>query len=103
MKSIIRIGRILSIVIFVSGVVIYLLFATAHPLLHNHSVDGKHHPNCPSCNFIAVASFATIPNIVIVIAFIFLITCLLFRSLQQPYKKLFDKSHFVRGPPIPTV
>ena len=93
-------GRILSITLFVCGVAFYLLFSTAHPLLHNHPIDGKHHPNCPSCNFIVVALFATIPDVIIVIAFIFLITCLLFRSLQQFYKKLFDKSHFVRGPPV---
>ena len=100
MKNIIRIRQILSITLFVCGVVLYFLFSTAHPFLHNHPIDGKYHQNCPSCNFIAVASFAAIPDIVIVIALIFLVACLFSRNLQQPYKRLFDKSRFVRGPPV---
>lgn len=99
MKRNIRIGRILSIVLFVSGIVFYLLLSTAHPLLHNHHADGKHHQDCPSCNFIAVASFATVPYTLVVVAFILFVAYLLCRRLQEPYKKLFDKSHFVRGPP----
>ncbi|MBU4251778.1 MAG: hypothetical protein KJ647_02170 [Candidatus Omnitrophica bacterium] len=99
MKRDIRIGRILGIALFVSGVVFYLLLSTAHPLLHNHHADGKHHQNCPSCNFVAVASFATVPYTLVVVAFILFVAYLLYRRLQQPYRKLFDKSYFVRGPP----
>ena len=99
MKRNIRIGRILGIVLFVSGVAIYLLFAVAHPLLHNHPVDGKYHPNCPACNFLLAASSAAVPDAIIIVVFIFFITCLFFRSSQRPYRRLFDKSNFVRGPP----
>ena len=99
MKRAVKIGRILSIALFVSGMVFYLLFSTAHPLLHNHQADGKHHQNCPSCNFLVVASFATVPYTLVVAAFILFIAYLFCRRLQEPYKRLFDKSHFVRGPP----
>jgi len=99
MKKDIRIGRILSIVLFASGVVLYLLFSTAHPLLHNHRSDNEHHQDCPSCSFIAVASFAIVPYTLVVVAFILFVAYLLCRRLQEPYKKLFDKSCFVRGPP----
>ncbi|OIO34636.1 MAG: hypothetical protein AUJ70_00650 [Candidatus Omnitrophica bacterium CG1_02_40_15] len=99
MKKNIRIARILGIVLFVSAVALYVLFSTAHPLLHNHHADGEHHQDCPSCNFVIVASFATVPYTLVVVAFILFIAYLLFCRFQQPYKKLFDKSCFVRGPP----
>jgi len=99
MKRKISVGQVLSIGLFVSGVVFYLLFSTAHPLLHNNHTDGKHHQDCPSCHFIAVALFATVPYTLVFDAFILFIAYLLYRTLQHPYKKLFDKSHFVRGPP----
>lgn len=99
MKRTVKIERILGIALFVSGVVFYLLFSTAHPLFHNHHADGKHHQNCLSCNFLAVASFATVPYTLVVAVFILFIAYLLCRRLQEPYKRLFDKSHFVRGPP----
>jgi len=101
MKRAVKIGRILSVILFISGAAFYVLFSTVHPLLHNHYADGKHHQNCPSCSFSTVASFATLPYILAVVAFILFITYLICRRLQQPYKKLFDKSCFVRGPPPP--
>ena len=100
MKSIIKIGRILSIVIFVSGVALYLLFAIAHPLLHNHPIDGKHHHNCSACNFLIVASFSTMPEVIVVFAIFFQIIYRAFFNYQQPYQQVFYKGHSVRGPPI---
>jgi len=100
MKRIVKIGRTLSIVLFVSGVLFYLLFSFAHPLLHNHHVDGKDHHDCSACNFVAIASFATVPYMLVILVFILFVSYLLSRGFQQDYKKLFDKSRFVRGPPI---
>lgn len=100
MQRAIKIGRILSIVLFVSGAVFYLLFSIAHPLLHNHHVDGRDHHDCLACSFIAVASSVMVPYALVILIVILTVFYLLFYRFQQPYKKLFDKSRFVRGPPI---
>jgi len=100
MKSIIKIGQILSIIIFISGVTLYLLFAILYPLLHNHPIDGKHHPNCPACNFLIIASFANIPEVIIVSAIFLQIIYQVFFNYQQPYTQSVHKSHSSRSPPM---
>lgn len=100
MKTVYKTKRILSIVVFVSGVVLYLLFFTAHPFLHNHPIDGKHHHNCPACNFEATASFSTIPEGVILPTFSIQTIYLFLTDYQETYQQPFHKDYFVRGPPI---
>ena len=99
MKAVVRIERILSTAIFVSGVLLYLAFSIAHPLLHNHQIDGKHHHNCPVCNFLSTASFSTVPEAVI-IPIIFQITPQIFFDYQQSYQQVFHRKHSIRAPPI---
>lgn len=100
METVYRIKRILSIVVFVSGVVLYLLFSAAHPFLHNHPIDGEHHHNCPACNFVATASFSIIPEGVIFPSISFQVVCLFLTDYQEAYQESFRKSYSVRGPPI---
>lgn len=100
MKIIIRMGRILGIVLFVSGVVLYLLFASFHPLLHNHHADGKHHPDCPACNFLLTAAFSDIPEIVVFPAISYHAVFVMLPYYHQPYQQLFYYSHSNRGPPV---
>ncbi|MDI6890966.1 MAG: hypothetical protein QMC83_08540 [Thermodesulfovibrionales bacterium] len=66
MKIILDLRRILATTLFISGVVLYLLFATCHPLLHNHHDDGEHHHDCSACNFLAIGSNIVIPQAVII-------------------------------------
>jgi len=103
MKGIIRVLRILNITIFVSGIVLYLLFASAHPLLHNHPTDSHHHHNCPACSFLAAASFSIVPEAVTIPPVFLQITCHPFFEYQQPCQKLFPKNHLIRGPPLVSV
>ena len=91
MKGIIRAKRSLGITIFASGMVLYLLFATAHPLLHNHSIDNNHHHNCPACNFLAAASFSSVPEAVIALPVYFQITCCFFSPINP-----LTNGHFIK-------
>ena len=100
MKSIVRIGRILGIAVFISGVALYLLFVILHPLLHNHPIDGRHHHNCPVCNFLIVASFANLPEVIIVSAIFLQIIYQGFSNYQQPCTQSFHKSRSSRSPPM---
>ena len=98
MKSIRAIKRILSIAVFVSGVAFYLLFATAHPLLHNHPVDGKHHHSCPACNFTAIASSIKL-EIVISPDIFFQVVRKIFLNDQESSQQIFCKKYSARAPP----
>ncbi len=86
MKTVAPIKRILAGSIFISGVVFYLFFSIIHPLLHNHTLciyskhqsgqhhkncSSDHHPNCPACNFLAIASFSTVPQAAIILTVLF--------------------------------
>jgi hypothetical protein len=99
MKTILVLRKVLATSVFVSGIVLYLLFATAHPFLHNHHIDGEHHHNCPACNFLTVASFSTVPETAIPSVFFQVDYQPLF-DYQQPYQQTFCENHSVRGPPL---
>lgn len=99
MRSIIRIGQLLSIAIFVSGVALYLLFAIAHPLLHNHHIDGKHHPNCSACNFLATASLCIASGAAIIVAIFLQVIYKLPGDYQEPHQKPLCKTLSIRAPP----
>ncbi len=104
MKTILVSRRVLSTSVFISGLVLYLLFATAHPFLHNHPEDGEHHHNCLACNFLATASFAIAPEVVIVSSISYKADHQIFFDFRQTYKQRFHKSNLTRGPPfIPSI
>ena len=100
MRSIVRIGRILGIAVFISGVALYLLFVILHPLLHNHPIDGKHHHNCSACNFLIVAFFANLSEVIIVSAIFLQIIYQVFFNYQQLYTQFLHKNHSPRSPPM---
>ncbi|MBU0476943.1 hypothetical protein KKC91_00010 [bacterium] len=116
MKGIIKIGRVASIGLFVIGAILYLFFSTCSPLLHNHSGceysnhccdthsdSNRHHPDCPACNFLFVAAFFDIPEIVIVPTISYHVAFGTFFDYQQPYQQLCYDCHSIRGPPIISV
>lgn len=98
MKSIYAIKRILSITIFVSGVAFYFLFATSHPLLHNHPIDANHHPNCSVCSFEATA-FSVKHEKVIRPDDFFQVVCKIFLNDQESSQQIFCKKYSARAPP----
>lgn len=101
MKDVIKTRRAAGIALFVSGVVLYFLFTSFHPLLHNHHADGRHHPNCPICNFLLTATFSDIPEIVTVPAISYRVAAfVILLDYHQPYQQLFYDCHSIRGPPI---
>jgi len=100
MKALIKTGRIAGIALFVSGAVLYFLFTSFHPLLHNHHADGKHHPDCPICNFLLTATISDIPEIVAVPAISYRVAFVMLFDYHQPYQQLFYDYHSVRGPPV---
>ncbi|MBE0425883.1 MAG: hypothetical protein IBX72_04450 [Nitrospirae bacterium] len=103
MKTILVLRKVLATSVFVSGVVLYLLFATAHPLLHNHPEDGEHHHDCSACNFLATASFAIAPDVVIVSSILYQADHQIFFDFRQTYKQRFHESNLTRGPPLVSV
>jgi hypothetical protein len=103
MKIILDLRRILATTLFISGVVLYFLFATCHPLLHNHHEDGEHHHNCPACNFLATASNVVVPEVVIVPSILYPVDFQIFFDSQQSYLQPSYKSNLIRGPPLVSV
>jgi len=100
MKTTLSLRRIFAISVFISGVVLYLLFDSCYPLLHNHHDDGEHPQNCPACNFLATASFAIAPEVVIVLSILYQADHQIFFDFRQTYKQHFHKSNLTRGPPL---
>ncbi|MDY6864156.1 MAG: DUF2607 family protein [Thermodesulfobacteriota bacterium] len=100
MKYTFKVHRILSILIFISSIALYILFASVHPLLHNHYLDDEHHHNCPACHFLAVASFSIVPGAVIIPSVFFQVSHQRLFGYKQLYKQVFLKGYFTRSPPI---
>ena len=100
MKGIAKIGRILGIAVFISSIVLYLLFAATHPLFHNHPIDNKYHHNCPACNFLIIASFSNVPEVIIVFSIFLQKIYWVFINYQRFYTQSFYKNCFPRSPPM---